>query len=139
MWRVAGEFLASRLTSQPDLTTDDLVAAVKQLAGGLSGRERRAPAIDASATKLANGDFVITMRYFETGTVLIIGPSHGGAARMKWSIASALRCWRASCGASRASFKGLPSARNASPPIAGHGLAGGAATRWSPPPPAVRP
>jgi len=139
LWRLAGEFLASRLTSQPDLRTDDLVAAIKQLDGGLSARERRAPAIDASATKLANGDFVITMRYFETGTVLIIGPSHGGAARMKWSIVSVLRCWRASCGPYYAFIKVLPSARNGNPRLlveathGGNGTTVGAQTsawRW---------
>src|SRR5260221_10859604 len=54
LWRLAGEVLASRLTSQPDLTTDDLVASVKQLYSVRSGRELLAPAIDASDTKLAN-------------------------------------------------------------------------------------
>lgn len=125
MWRFAGEFLASRLTSQPDLTTDDLVAAIKQLDGEISGHERRAPAIGASATKLANGDFVITLRYFETGTVLIIGPARGGAARMKWSIASVLRCWRTSCGPYFASIKVLPSARNGNPRLLVKALHGG--------------
>lgn len=115
MWRLAGAYLASRLTSRPDLTADDLVAAVKELDAGLSWRERHAPAIDATATKLGNGDFVITLQYFETGTVLIAGASRGGAARMKWSIASVLRCWRASCGPYSAGIEVLPSARNGDP------------------------
>ncbi|HXH38743.1 MAG TPA: hypothetical protein VNN08_08965 [Thermoanaerobaculia bacterium] len=112
MWRLAGEYLASQLTSRPDLAADDLVAAVKQLDAVLSGRERHAPAIDATATKLGNGDFVITLQYFETGTVLIVGSSRGGAAHIKWSIASVLRCWRASCGPYFAGIRILPSARN---------------------------
>jgi hypothetical protein len=128
MWRLAGEYLASRLTSRPDLTTDDLVAAIKQLDAGLSGRERHAPAIDATATKLANGDFVITLQYFETGTVLIVASSRGSAARMKWSIASVLRCWRASCGPYSASIKVLPSARTGDPRFLVEALHGGNGT-----------
>ena len=115
MWRVAGEYLAAQLTSRSDSTADDLVAAIKRLDAGLSWRERRAPAVDATATKLANGDFVVTLQYFETGTVLIVGCSRGGAARMKWSIARSLRCWRSSCGPHFASITILPSARNGDP------------------------
>jgi hypothetical protein len=139
VWRHAGEFLASQLSSCPDATTDDLVAAIKRLDGELSQRERNAPPIDASATKLANGDFVIALQYFETGTVFIIGFSHGGAPRVKWSIADALPCWRASCGPYFAGITLLPSARNANPRFlvdawhAGNGMTVGAETsawRW---------
>jgi hypothetical protein len=128
MWRLAGEYLASQLASRPDLAADDLVAVVKQLDAVLSGRERHAPAIDATATKLGNGDFVITLQYFETGTVLIVGSSRGGATRMKWSIASVLRCWRASCGPYFAGIRVLPSARNGDPRFLVEGVHGGNGT-----------
>ena len=124
LWRLAGEFLASQLAAHPGATADDLVAAIKQL-----DRE-----LEASATKLANGDFVIALQYFETGTVFIVGP-----AGVKWSIGSALHCWRASCGPYFGSIKLLPSAANGNPRFlvealhAGNGMTVGAQTsawRW---------
>lgn len=135
LWRLAGEFLASQLANRPEMTADDLVTALEQLDRDLPRRERHAPEIDASATRLANGDFVIAARYFEAGTVFIIGP-----ARVKWSIASALRCWSRSCGPYYGSITLLPSAANGNPRFlveachAGNGATVGAQTsawRWS--------
>src|SRR5258708_4064715 len=67
VWLLAGEFLASHLAARPNATSDDLVAALNRLDGELPQRERHAPEIHATATKLANGDFAITIQYFETG------------------------------------------------------------------------
>lgn len=134
LWRLAGEFLASQLATRPDMTTEGLVAALERLDRELPQRERHAPAIHATATKLANGDFVITIQYFETGTIFIIGP-----AGVKWSIASALHSWGASHGPYYGSIMLLPSAANGTPRFlveawhAGNGTTVGAQTsawRW---------
>jgi len=120
LWRLAGEYLAARLQAHPGATAGELVAAITRLDRELPHRHRHAPEVEGSAAKLGNGDFIVALRYFETGTVFIIGPEG-----VRWSIASALRSWRPPSRPSYGSILLLPSGANGNPRFLVEGLRAG--------------
>lgn len=120
LWALVGEWLASYLDAHPAASAADLAGSLKELHAGPSGAPGEdAPDLAGEALELRPGDFLMTVRLFETGTFFIVGRSGDGAARVKWTIdrfaaspsaKKELRCWRveASCGPLYGSAKALP-------------------------------
>jgi len=146
-WTLAGEWLAIYLDAHPVAAPADLEASLADLdPHSANGKASDSVAtLRGQALDLGQGDFLVALQYFETGTWFVVGRNAPVGARVKWSIdafagsfavPSSLRCWKvgADCGPLYAGIVPLPPADGGRPRFyvnagyAGNGMTIGAQT-----------
>jgi len=140
-WTLAGEWLSIYLDAHPAAGPADLETSLSDL----DPHSDSANSLSAQALDLGQGDYLVALQKFETGTFFVVGRSPAGGARVKWSIdayagsfaaPSSLRCWKvdAGCGPLYAGIAPLPPAAGGRPRFyvnagyAGNGMTIGAQT-----------
>jgi hypothetical protein len=87
LWGLIGEWLAAELDAHPTASAEALVASLARLDQRPAGPPaENEPPLEADAMALLPGDFLVILRYAETGTFLVVGRSPNGKARVKWAI-----------------------------------------------------